>query len=381
LKCEYYFKDPCRTADTIARVPEALRVTISGATGLRDADWAPFAGSSDAYCVCEIQGKPNSKHMTHIDARGANPIWNFAAEFAHFTEGDSLVFTVLDRDAGKKDDLLGKVMLSGEQVASGFNGELRLDMAGDGVEAYLKVSVLPPQVQHPQTKVCIRGASGLLDADSIPGGVRSDPYCVCEVVGKPCTRIVTPMHSQKTNPVWNFSTGVDIEADDILVFTVFEDARKRSLCLGQVTLTGAQIQAGVDGKLPLVRAGQSTQAYLDVAIESSMDVLATASRARGGHPLACGEDNRQVRFFQTGKEYLFVRPERQSLVGRDLGSPMEFETYIELALRVLGILAGLPSALCHRRGVPALPSRGVSRELLLKADPKEMLLVRPEHEP
>jgi len=382
LKCEYYFKDSCRTADTIARAPEALRVTISGAKGLRDADWAPFAGSSDAYCVCEILGKPNSKHTTHRHSHGANPVWNFTAEFANFSEGDSLVFTVFDRDVMKKDDILGKVTLSGDQVAAGFHGELELDMAGDGVEAYLQVSVLPPEVQHPQTKICIRGAAGLHDADRTPDARRSDPYCVCEVVGKPCARIVTPMHSQKTHPVWNFSTGVDIEADDTLVFKVLEeDARKRSHCLGQVTLTGAQIQAGIDGKLPLDRAGQSTQAYLDVAIEASMDALATASRARGGHPLACGEDDRQVRFFQVGKEYLFVRPQRQSLVERDLVSILEFETYIELVLRILGTFAGLPSVFRHRKRAPSLPARGKSREVLLNTDPKEMLLVSPEHEP
>jgi len=59
---------------------------------------------------------------------------------------------------------------------------------------------------------------------------------------------------------------------------------------------------------------------------------------RNGHPLASGEDPEQVRFFAIGKEYLFLRPERQYLafpLHRHDGLPgdmLEFETYYELIL-------------------------------------------------
>lgn len=57
---------------------------------------------------------------------------------------------------------------------------------------------------------------------------------------------------------------------------------------------------------------------------------------RKGHPIACGEDIKQVRFFSIGKEYLFLKPERQHMafpIHRFNGKPghwSEFETYLEM---------------------------------------------------
>jgi len=326
--------------------------------------------------VVEIIGKPNAKHETHGHKHGKDPVWNFTTEFAHFSEGDSLRFTIFDKDAIMKDDVLGQVTLSGDRVANGFIGTLELEKAGSGVEAYIEVAVRPPLVAPPQTKVCIKGASGLRDADWIPGARRSDPYVVCEVVGKPEMQLVTPTQSHKTQPIWDFATGLHMEADDTLVFTVLDpDVVKNADCLGQVTLTAAQLRAGVNGKLPLDKAGKGIKAFLDVSIEPNSEDLSRESRARGGHPLACGEDSRQVRFFQTGKEYLFVRPERQSLVQRGLVDSLEFETYLEYVLRVLGGLTGLCfSSRQHSKAVPKLPARSDSREVLLRAEAGEPML-------
>merc|ERR1712107_474621 len=99
--------------------------------------------------------------------------------------------------------------------------------------------------------------------------------------------------------------------------------------------------------------------------------------ARGYHPLASGEDPHQVRFFQTGKEYLFVRPERQSLVEKGLVDVLEFETYLEYILHGLGSLVGLCSSTKSSKGLPALPPRGDSREVLLRAERGEPMLVKP----
>lgn len=380
LKCEYYYKDACRTADSVAQDPEALQVTIVGARGLRDADWVPFAGSSEPYCVCEIIGKPHSRHETHGHKQGKDPVWNFTTEFAHFSEGDALRFTIFDRHFIKKDDILGQVTLSGDRVATGFSGSLELEKAGRGSEAaYIEVAVCPPRFSNPQTKVCIKGASGLRDADWMPGTSRSDPYVVCDVVGKPDMQIITPTQSHKTQPVWDFATGLHMEGDDSLVISVMDaDTFKHADCLGQVTFTAAQIKAGVNGKIPLDKAGKGVKAYIDVLIEPNSESLSNQSRSRGGHPLACGEDSRQVRFFQTGKEYLFVRPERQSLVQRRLVDELEFETYLEHVLHILGSLTGL-CASRRSRVVPKLPPKGSSREVLLRAEAGESIqsLVKP----
>merc|ERR1712050_553830 len=73
------------------------------------------------------------------------PHWNHTAEIAGFSAGDSLVFLVKDSDF-LKDDLLGKVTLTEEQVKSGFIGELQLTECGEGVEAFLKVRVGEPSM-------------------------------------------------------------------------------------------------------------------------------------------------------------------------------------------------------------------------------------------
>jgi len=56
-----------------------------------------------------------------------------------------LVFVVKDCDPGK-DDLLGKVTLTEEQVKAGFVGELQLTDCGEGIEAFLKVRVGEPSM-------------------------------------------------------------------------------------------------------------------------------------------------------------------------------------------------------------------------------------------
>merc|ERR1712151_1383501 len=50
-----------------------------------------------------------------------------------------------DCDPGK-DDLLGKVTLTEEQVKAGFVGELQLTDCGEGIEAFLKVRVGEPSM-------------------------------------------------------------------------------------------------------------------------------------------------------------------------------------------------------------------------------------------
>jgi len=202
----------------------------------------------------------------------------------------------------------------------------------------------------------------------MPGARRSDPYVVCDIVGKPDMQIVTPMQSHKTQPIWDFTTGLDMDPNDTLVFTVLDaDVLKHADCLGQVTLTAAQIRAGVDGKLPLDKAGKGIKAYLEVSIEPNSEDMSLESRARGGHPLASGEDPRQVRFYQTGKEYLFVRPEKQSLVQKGLIDALEFETYLEYIIRGIGSLTSLCSSGKGSKGLPGLPARGSSREVLLRS--------------
>jgi len=119
-----------------ARPP--LRVVIESARGLRKADWM---GKSDPYCVCTIPGKPQEKLQTpYLDSTLA-PVWNYVGVLLDYAEGDSLEFSVWDRDPPpKKDDLLGRAILNSSQLAAGFSGELQL-LETKGVQSFLTVTV------------------------------------------------------------------------------------------------------------------------------------------------------------------------------------------------------------------------------------------------
>merc|ERR1712050_264685 len=55
---------------------------------------------------------------------------------------DSLSFVVKDSYPLKQDDFLGKLILSPDRFfPDGFSGEIQLDQAGDGCEAFLKIEV------------------------------------------------------------------------------------------------------------------------------------------------------------------------------------------------------------------------------------------------
>jgi hypothetical protein len=53
------------------------------------------------------------------------------------------------------------------------------------------------------------------------------------------------------------------------------------------------------------------------------------TKHRKGHPLASGEDEEEVRFFEVGKEYLFMRPERLHLLDATISDFMEPEYWID----------------------------------------------------
>jgi len=125
-----------------------LTLTIVSARHLRNADIGfPFTSNvSDPYCICEIQGKPLSRHVTEVIKDNLDPVWNQHAVFADFKVGDTLLFTVWDKDTFKSDDLLGRASLCSEQFhPSGFDDELLLGDAGwekrKKRKAFLKIKI------------------------------------------------------------------------------------------------------------------------------------------------------------------------------------------------------------------------------------------------
>lgn len=122
----------------------SLHVTLEGARGLRDADWLPGGGKSDPYAVVEIQGKRHSRFQTGVINDTLDPVWNVEGDVPGYEPGDNVVVSIFDKDPTKGDDLLGTVTLTTEQFAAGLVGEVKLDNAGKGVDAYVTLAIQPP---------------------------------------------------------------------------------------------------------------------------------------------------------------------------------------------------------------------------------------------
>lgn len=127
----------------------------------------------------------------------------------------------------------------------------------------------PVQEQGKRLRVKIIGARGLRAADWALTGGKSDPYCVCEIVGKPYSKVETPVIWKDLNPVWNFESEInDFALGDSLVFNVWDkDLGKAPDFLGKLTLTHDQFYPdGFSGELPLAEAGKGTHAFLCVEV-------------------------------------------------------------------------------------------------------------------
>lgn len=118
-------------------VTHTVKVTIVSARGLRNSD---VLEKQQPYCVVEVLGKSESRQKSPIGSHPTSPQWDHSSEVCNYCAGDSLVFTVKDKDF-LADDKLGVATLDAEKVRAGFLGELKLTDAGRGVEAYLEVDV------------------------------------------------------------------------------------------------------------------------------------------------------------------------------------------------------------------------------------------------
>lgn len=117
-----------KTTKDMSSLRYELEVKIASARNLRNADWVP--GGSDPYCLCEVQGSSKSKFKTKTVENKSDPVWNQGAKLT-IARGDSLRFTVFDKDLGKADDLLGWVEIPHEQLLKSFEGELKLKDSSD----------------------------------------------------------------------------------------------------------------------------------------------------------------------------------------------------------------------------------------------------------
>mmetsp|Transcript_100635 Transcript_100635/g.178681 ORF Transcript_100635/g.178681 Transcript_100635/m.178681 type:complete len:1014 (+) Transcript_100635:59-3100(+) len=153
-----------------------LCVTVISARGLRNADTGItiFGGTnlSDPYCVCEIVGKPEAQFKTRAIDDNLSPVWNHMGELLGYEPGNTLHFSVFDKDLGKKDDFLGQVSLLLDGPLPSIEKELRLNDAGVGREAYITIKVtagtradrLKQRLVRELAEACLRKDVDLLQA-------------------------------------------------------------------------------------------------------------------------------------------------------------------------------------------------------------------------
>jgi len=110
--------------------------------------------------IVELMGKPETAMKTKVIKRNLNPEWKETVTLKDVLPTDSLKFTVMDKDYGKRDDFLGEAILTnGEFFPNGFGPEeLLLDQKG------LKYDVV-------QVKVDKEGPLGIEIDEAPRGGV------------------------------------------------------------------------------------------------------------------------------------------------------------------------------------------------------------------
>mmetsp|Transcript_20252 Transcript_20252/g.56223 ORF Transcript_20252/g.56223 Transcript_20252/m.56223 type:complete len:694 (+) Transcript_20252:126-2207(+) len=111
-----------------------------------------------------------------------------------------------------------------------------------------------PQHRH-KVYVQIESASGLHRGMS-PGSF--EPYCICEIPGKPRSRVMTRVACNSGDPIWNFHAEVpDCATGDLLEFSVFgrDQWPKTDEFLGKAVLDSNEILPnGFVGDVPLQTA-------------------------------------------------------------------------------------------------------------------------------
>jgi len=268
-----------------------VKVKVIRAEGLRAAD---ICGSSDPYVVVHMLTKrEDATHppfKTDVKKKTLTPVWDQEHTFDAVTLSDQLLFQVLDHDDGKKDDDLGSVLLEPfEFRPDGFEGSVpigekkrrkmfkkhksRMSSDGnviDGAVLWLKIEILP-MIRVPEVPRCfvrLESARNLRAADR---NGKSDPFCICEVPGKPMSRWRSGIKQKTLHPEWHEEEEIHEYApgDDIQV-QVYDHDRGHSLgnALGKVLISNSLFAAeGFSGELELEGQGAKPGSMLTVMID------------------------------------------------------------------------------------------------------------------
>ncbi|XP_035246383.1 multiple C2 and transmembrane domain-containing protein 1 isoform X5 [Anguilla anguilla] len=229
-------------------------------------------GLSDPYVKFRLG---HQKYKSKTMPKTLNPQWREQFDFHLYEEnGGVMEVTVWDKDAGKRDDFIGRSLLHLSGLSKEHTHKLELPLEEDkGILVLLvtltassavsisdlSVNILDDPVERHEilrrysllrtfrnlkdvgmVQVKVIGAEGLLAAD-VTG--KSDPFCVVELSND---RLQTHTVYKNLNPEWNkvFTFNVtDIHA--VLEVTVYDEDRDRSAdFLGKVAIPLLRIRNG-----------------------------------------------------------------------------------------------------------------------------------------
>jgi len=126
-------------------------------------------------------------------------------------------------------------------------------------------------------KVTCQRARGLKDEDWFINGY-SDPFCTCEIVGRPDSIMGTQEEEETADPEWDANFEFDYKSGDALKFTVSDKDWGSTTLLGEATLPSEDfIPDGFEGEVPLIKDGKGDNGYLSVKITPVVQGSASAS--------------------------------------------------------------------------------------------------------
>mmetsp|Transcript_81307 Transcript_81307/g.143443 ORF Transcript_81307/g.143443 Transcript_81307/m.143443 type:complete len:1377 (-) Transcript_81307:92-4222(-) len=289
------------------KVTTRVKVNIISAKNLRNAD-ARGGGKSDPYCQIEVLKKEHTRWQTKTMDNCLDPEWKEEREIADWIVGETFRFTVRDKDLGRNDEILGAANLqSNKLVEKGyFEGDLtlyevlpngilgakttsslkvKLTLCGEGgiglmdfkeVFSHGEPTFLVPlqealtgvvrkmgrdlSLEQDPVKITVKifNATGLRPVDI---GGKSDPYCTCEISGRPKTKVSTKTKNGTLEPEWKETFALaDYYPGEPLRFAVFDSDPGKSAfaddLLGQYVLSSVQFWPyGFEGTVELEDGG------------------------------------------------------------------------------------------------------------------------------
>lgn len=148
-----------------------------------------------------------------------------------------------------------------------------LDADGSGIVLMEELAAFPSDpatAAKEQVKVTIVSARDLCSTPGVRSTALVDPYCTCEVVGKPHTRIRTKVLARTADPVWNHQESIaDFTIGESLVFNIWhKNWMTKDVLVGRTKLaSGRFAHKHLDEELLLLQTGRGIKAQLRVKVQ------------------------------------------------------------------------------------------------------------------